>query len=210
MAVKIDCYADGSATTAGNAGGWGSVVLIDGILHKELAGHLESATNNDAELVAAIKGLDYALEYLSLLQNSFPIETEVTLISDSEIILNWANGSYKFKQVDKLPLYDHLRRLVKKMNVKTQWVKGHSGDLWNERCDKLAGNARKGIINKGIDKPVSKADTRIGIKKTAVVCLWYGDELKVVDLENNVVENYDRSIHGKRGSAFEIREEKSR
>ena len=55
--MKIEVYSDGSATTADKAGGWGSVIVIDGALHKELSGHLESATNNDAELEAAIQGL---------------------------------------------------------------------------------------------------------------------------------------------------------
>lgn len=208
--MLIQVYSDGSATTADKAGGWASVVIIDGSFHKELSGHLESATNNDAELISAIKGLDYALEHLSTLQGSFPIESEVTLISDSEIILNWANGSYRFKQENKMDLYNHLRRLVKKMNVKTEWVRGHSGNVWNERCDKLANNARKGITTERLDKPDTKADTKIGKKKNGIVCLWYGQALKIVDLENNIVETYNRDVHGKRGSAIEIREEKDR
>lgn len=208
--MKIDVYSDGSATTADKPGGCGAVVLVDGILYRELAIHLESATNNDAELISAIKGLDCALEYLSKCQGSFELECEVTLISDSEIILNWANGTYRFKQSDKMPLYDHLRRLVKKMKVKTKWVKGHSGDRWNERCDKLANNARKGITTEILDKSGPKVDTRIGTKKTGILSIWYGGQLKIVDLQNNIVENYNREAHGKRGSAIEIREEKER
>jgi ribonuclease HI len=208
--MKMEIYSDGSATTSQHAGGWGSVVLVDNIFHTELSGHLESATNNDAELIAAISGLEYALTYLSSLGGSFPLETDVTLISDSEIILNWANGTYKFKQVEKMALYDSLRRLVKKLNVKTRWVKGHSGDTWNERCDKLANNARKGISTIALDNCGPKADTRIGSKKTDILCVWHNDILKVIDLENNIVENYNRDVHGKRGSAIQIREDKSR
>ena len=208
--TEIQIYSDGSATTSQNAGGWASVVLIDGTLHEELSGHLESATNNDAELIAAIKGLDYTLAYLTNLQGDFPADNDVTLISDSEIILNWANGTYRFKQVDKMPLYEELRRLVKKMNVKTQWVKGHSGNLWNERCDRLANNARKKLHTVAIDKTIALMNTKIGSKKSGVVCLWLGNVLKVVDLDQNIVEDYDREAHGKRGSAIQIREEKDR
>jgi ribonuclease HI len=208
--MNILVYSDGSAQTKDKPGGWGSVVLIDGVLHKELAGHLELATNNDAELIGAIQGLDYVLSYLATFEGSFPLEVDVTLISDSEIILNWANGSYKFKQVDKLPLYDHLRRLVKKLGVKTQWVKGHSGDQWNERCDKLANNARKGISTEKLDKPTPTVDTRIGSKKDHVVSLWYCGQLKIIDFETGIIENYNRELHGKRGSVVEIREGKDR
>jgi len=206
--MNIDVYSDGSATTSDKAGGWAFVVLIDGKFHHEHSGYLESATNNDAELVGALNGLEYVLNYSCTFQGSFPVEMEVTLISDSEIVLNWTNGTYKFKQIDKLPLYEQLCRLVKKLNVKTKWVKGHSGDIWNSRCDKLANNARKGI--KDLDKSPQNGDTRIGVKKTGVVTLWFHDQLKVIDLENNIVENYDRELHGKRGSIMEIREEKSR
>jgi ribonuclease HI len=209
--MNIDVYADGSATTSDKAGGWGSVILVDGVLRQELSGHLESATNNDAELIAAINGLQYVDSYLysfMLESKMAPTHIEITLISDSEIVLNWANGTYKFKQIEKLSLYNTLMELVGKLNVKTKWVKGHSGDIWNSRCDKLANNARKGI--KDLDKSPQNGDTRIGVKKTGVVTLWFHDQLKVIDLENNIVENYDRELHGKRGSIMEIREEKSR
>ena len=88
--------------------------------------------------------------------------------------------------------------------------KGHSGDPFNERCDKLANDARKGKLIKYIDKPTENRETKIGTKKESVVCLWHKDQLKVIDLENGIVENYDRELHGKRGSLIEIREEKTR
>lgn len=207
--MNIQVYSDGSAQTSATAGGWGSVIIIDGTLHKELSGHLEFATNNDAELIAAIQGLDYVLNLLATDLSSFPQENEVTLISDSEIVLNWANGKYRFKQIDKMPLYDHLRRLVKKMNVKTQWCRGHSGNVWNERCDKLANLARKNL-QENIDKTKPIVDTRIGLKKNGVRCLWYDDQLKVIDFEEGIIETYNRDAHGKRGSMIEIRKERNK
>lgn len=208
--MKIEVYSDGSAQIADKPGGWGSVIIIDGSFHKELSGYLETATNNDAELISTIKGLDYVMEHVASNPSSFPLDLDVTLISDSEIILNWANGKYRFKQLDKMPLYDHLRRLVKKLNVKTRWVRGHSGDRWNERCDKLANNARKGILIENVDKPSAKVDTKIGNKKAHVVSLWYDGQLKIIDFENGIIENYNREVHGKRGSLIEIRGEKDR
>ncbi len=208
--MEILVYSDGSATTKGNPGGWASVVLIDGILHKELYGHLESATNNDAELIAAIKGLDYVMEYLICFQGSFPLELDVTLISDSQIILNWANGSYRFKQEEKMALYDHLRRLVTKLKVKTRWVKGHSGDQWNERCDHLANLARKNLPEAPSDKVKDISQSLIGTKKAGTCSIWYGGVLKIVDFSQGIVETYNRDVHGKRGSVIEIREGKER
>lgn len=208
--MRIEVYSDGSAQTKDKPGGWASVVLIDGVLHKELVGYLELATNNDAELIGAIKGLDYVLGYLASFQGSFPLEYEVTLISDSQIILNWANGTYRFKQMDKIELYNSLRRVVKKLNVKTEWCKGHSGNIWNERCDKLANDARKGLLTKTLDKIEQKGDTRIGIKKACTASIWYRDKLMILDFELGIIEPYNREVHGKRGSLIEIRDGKDR
>lgn len=207
--MKIEVYSDGSAQTAATPGGWGSVVLIDGVFHTELSGYMATATNNDAEMAGAVFGLDYVLTYLSGLEGSFPLEYEVTLISDSEIILNWANGTYRFKQIEKIAVYDHLRRLVKKLNVKTQWVRGHNGNVWNERCDKLANNARKGV-KETIDKITTTVDTKIGTKKTGTASVWFRGQLMVLDFESGIIEPYSKDAHGKRGSVIEIREGKDR
>lgn len=154
-------------------------------------------------MLAAIRGLQYAAEILAFTP---PEEHyEVTLISDSEIVLNWANGKYRFKQLQKMHMYDQLISLVKKMQVKTQWIRSHSGSKWNERCDKLANLARKGITTEGVDENAPKPDTNIGNKKNGVICIWYDGVLKVVDLEIGCVEKYDRQLHGKRGSVIEIR-----
>lgn len=211
--MKIEVYTDGSATTANKPGGWAYVLVIDGTNYSEGSGHVENATNNDMELEAAIQGLGAALKYLMAscpdpgVAPSFT-PYSVTLCSDSQLVLGWASGTYKFKQEGKADKYKQLRYIMNRLGVTTQWIKGHSGNIHNERCDKLANNARKNI--KEVDKPRTLEDTKIGIKKDGVVCLWYGSVLKIVDLSNNIVENYNRDIHGKRGSMIEIREDKTR
>ena len=105
--------------------------------------------------------------------------------------------------------YQQLKYLMNKLNAKTRWIRGHSGDTHNERCDQLANAARKQIQIE-VDKPRTIVDTKIGIKRNGVISIWYAGVLKVVDLETNCVENYNRDVHGKRGSALEIREDKSR
>lgn len=209
--MNIEVYSDGSATTAEKAGGWASVIVIDGRMYKELSGHMPSATNNDAELAAAVQGLEYVWgcivgEKIPILQAG----DTITLISDSEIILNWANGKYKFKQAAKIQQYESLRSSVKAMNVQTKWVKGHNGDKWNERCDRLANLARKQIQEVPTDQIENKSQSSIGTKKTGVVSLWYNDILHVIDLEQRIVETYNRDAHGKRGSVIEIRENRDR
>lgn len=140
--MKIEVYSDGSATIATKPGGYGYVIVFDGVKVSEGNGHMDKATNNDAELEGALQGLASVLKMR--IDGKIPIGAhEVTLVSDSQIVLGWVSGTYRFKQRDKRHKYDQLMHVVKKLNVKTRWVEGHSGDTHNERCDKLANEGRK-------------------------------------------------------------------
>jgi ribonuclease HI len=216
--MKIDIYSDGSGQTSNTDGGYGWVMIVDGVKHSEGSGHLSNATNNDCELQGAIEGLIAVFKFayppidIYCVPRPDPVEItppEVTLVSDSQIVLGWASGQYRFKQENKLDRFKQLQFLMKRLNAGTRWVKGHAGDPNNERCDKLANMARKNI-QEGLDKTVPKGDSRIGTKKNSVVSLWYGDKLKIIDFENGIIEDYDRDVHGKRGSVIEIREGKDR
>lgn len=210
----IEVYTDGSATTADKPGGWGYVVVIDGQKKMECAGHMANATNNDAEMEAAIQGLASVLKMLttdSFLVQAADSNFQVSLVSDSQLILGWASGEYSFKQINKIEKYHALKALVKRLKVQTRWVRGHNGDEHNERCDKLANEARLGVQNKKLrEEQKERGETLIGTKKSGVICLWYKDSLKIVDLETNIVEDYKRDIHGSRGSILEIRGDKTR
>lgn len=214
--MKIEVYTDGSATTADKPGGWAYVMVVDNIKIAECCGHMEGASNNDAEMEAAIQGLASVLKWLGetaprVCTLEQVAKAETFLVSDSELVLGWASGRYRFKQQDKIEKYHQLKFLVARLGVKFRHVRGHTGDEHNERCDKLANEARTGASSKR-DKAeaILEGKTLIGAKKSGVICVWYKNCLKIVDLETNIVENYDRGIHGSRGSALEVREEKSR
>lgn len=145
--MEILVYSDGSATQKHLPGGYGWVMVIDGKKHSEGNGHIPQATNNDAELEAAIHGLAAVLKYTNTLPTTMTYPDmkgviDITLISDSQITLNWANGTYKFKQEAKMARFEVLKKLMMRLNAKTRWVQGHSGDEHNERCDELANMAR--------------------------------------------------------------------
>jgi ribonuclease HI len=139
--VKIEVYSDGSGTVATKPGGYGFVVVVDGVKSYEGSGHLDYATNNDCELQGAIEGLD-SLHYKFELEDL----TDVHLVSDSEIILGWADGERAFRQEEKILKYQQLRNLMGEFKAKTRWVPGHAGEQFNERCDKLANAARKNEV----------------------------------------------------------------
>lgn len=142
--MKVEVYADGSGNTFNSDGGYGWRLVINGVLLSEGNGYLASATNNVAEITAAIKGLEEAAIYINrpeiLAQGPF----QVVLISDSQLVLGYANGAYKCKALHLAPLYIQLRKVYQTIGANTRWVKGHSGDEHNEGCDKLAKAARLG------------------------------------------------------------------
>lgn len=148
--MKVEVYADGSGNTFDSDGGYGWRLVVDGILIAEGNGYLNRATNNVAELTAAIEGLGRAQSYLQQpsIQSQGPFQ--VVLVSDSQLVLGYASGTYKCKAVHLTPLYISLRKVYQAVGAGTRWVKGHSGDEHNEACDKLAKTARLGKGTSGI------------------------------------------------------------
>lgn len=137
--MNVSIYCDGSATIASLPGGWAFVILVDGVKTAEGSGHLAKATNNIAELTAAISGLEFV-------QNDprFACATTIELVSDSQLTLRYASGEYQCRKPHLVPFYCKLRQLYIKLKITTRWVKGHAGEEYNERCDELAKAARNG------------------------------------------------------------------
>lgn len=111
--------------------------------------YIGKATNQVAELSAAISGLRTVAE-----------GSVVELVSDSQYVLKglsewrkgwiangWTNSSGK--PVANKPYWQELYALADKRKVTTRWVKGHNGDVFNERCDELANDA---ISRRNMDK----------------------------------------------------------
>ena len=137
--MKVEIYSDGSSE--GNStgrGGWSYVIVVDGVKYRENSGHLAKATNNIAEITGAIEGLAYVTSDSTLCTAS-----EVILISDSQLVLRYATGEYQCRKFHLVPYYIKLRNFFKHLNATTRWVKGHTGDTYNERCDELAKAARE-------------------------------------------------------------------
>jgi ribonuclease HI len=137
--MEIEVYCDGSGNTFDSDGGWAFCVLRDGELIAEGSGYLQSATNNTAEIKAAISGLSFVAN-----MGHNDGERNVKLISDSQLVIGYATGRYACKALHLTQLYIELRELFQQLNATAQWVKGHSGNPNNERCDKLAKAAREG------------------------------------------------------------------
>jgi ribonuclease HI len=139
---KFKAYTDGACSGNPGVGGWGAVLLAEKnnkiIKRKEISGGVVDTTNNQMELIAAIETLKALKKY-----------TEICIITDSnyvkkgitEWLPSWKKNNWKTsskKEVKNRKLWEELEELVKRNKVDWLWVKGHAGNIENERADFLA------------------------------------------------------------------------
>lgn len=135
----ISIYADGSSSArSALPGGWAFVVVQDQRPIHAGAGSDPSTTNQRMEMTAAIRGLAAAVA-LGLQSVDMPLE----LVSDSEYTLGLGSG--RFQPSKNLDLAKELRDLCIQTGCRFRWVRGHTGDQWNERCDSLAKRAKEAL-----------------------------------------------------------------
>ena len=139
----VEIYTDGACKGNPGVGGWG-VFLKYNNHEQELFGGEALTTNNRMELLAAIRALE-----------ALKRPCKVHLHTDSRYVqkgmCEWLPGWKKRnwltankKPVKNDDLWKALDKLVQQHEVEWFWVRGHSGDIGNERADELA--------NRGVEK----------------------------------------------------------
>lgn len=135
---KVEIYTDGACSGNPGKGGWAAVLVYKG-KEKEISGGSGDTTNNRMELTAVIEALKQLRE---------PCSVELT--TDSKYVCDAVNKGWLYswkksgwKKSDRKPalnvdLWEELLPLLEKHNVNFNWVKGHNGHPYNERCDRLA------------------------------------------------------------------------
>ena len=148
----VTIYTDGGCQGNPGPGGYGTVMLF-GDKRRELSAGYKRTTNNRMELMAAIAGLE-TLRYAC----------NVTIYTDSQYLANginlgwakrWKSKGWMRTKDEKAvnpDLWDRLLGLCEMHHVNFVWVRGHAGNVENERCDVLSVAASKGpdfIVDEG-------------------------------------------------------------
>ena len=138
-------YTDGACSGNPGPGGWGYVIINDGVI-KSCKGSESSTTNNRMELMAAIKALEEAdVDCLvSLYTDSTYLQKGITEWVTSWKKNNWITSSKK--PVSNKDLWMKIDRLNNKLNIKWIWIRAHQSDdsedtYYNNMADKLASGA---------------------------------------------------------------------
>lgn len=126
----IEVYTDGAYSSSRDMGGFAFVVLENKEKIYSYFFNESNTTNNRMEIVAVLKAL-YWLKETGKLNEDIVIYTDSMYVIGS-MTKNWKRN----KNVD---LFNELDNIYKQFKtIVFMHVKGHSGDKYNELCDKLA------------------------------------------------------------------------
>lgn len=140
----VQIYTDGACSGNPGPGGYGAILKY-GSRTRELSGGYRMTTNNRMELMAIVKSL-----------SELKRPCRVDLYSDSRYVvdafnLGWVDSWVKngWVKADRTPvkntdLWKKIIQLSRPHKINWIWVKGHAGNEFNTRCDRLAVEASRG------------------------------------------------------------------
>ena len=152
--MKIHLYTDGSAKGNPGKGGLG-IVLISGKHYKEISQGFRHTTNNRMELLAVIVGLETLNKDKSLVE-VFSDSKYVVDAVEKKWVFSWEKKNFKGKK--NSDLWKRFLIIYRKHKVSFNWVKGHAGQIENEKCDALAVEASENdqlMIDHGYENAIN-------------------------------------------------------
>jgi ribonuclease HI len=143
-AEPVDIWTDGGCRPNPGPGGWAAILRYRGV-ERELSGADPATTNNRMELTAATEAL-----------SSLKRPCRVRLHTDSEYVRNgvtrwhtgWVRRNWRTAAGDpvaNVELWKRLLAAAAQHQIEWLWVRGHAGDVMNERADQLATAAREAV-----------------------------------------------------------------
>ena len=145
MNEPINMHTDGACTGNPGPGGFAAILVSEEMdFHATVTGGDPDTTNNRMELSAVIEAIK--------LVNSVPEfqHSHLTIHSDSQYVTNafnqkwiegWRSNNWRTSKKQPVLNQDLWLSLLEEINPHRTtfvWVRGHSGDVMNERCDRLA------------------------------------------------------------------------
>jgi probable phosphoglycerate mutase len=127
LIIEADGGSRGNPGTAGS----GAVVIdaATGTVIREIARFVGVATNNVAEYIALVAGLEAALD--------IDPTAEILVRMDSKLVIEQMSGRWKIKHPDMIQLGKQVQDLVRGKNITWQWIPREQ----NFRADALANKA---------------------------------------------------------------------
>ena len=149
----VEVHTDGACLGNPGPGGWAALLRYRG-KERELSGGEALTTNNRMELMAAIVALETLSEACGITLHT---DSQYVRQGITEWLPGWVRRGWKTSGGDPVKnrdLWERLHAACARHRIDWRWVKGHSGDPYNERVDQLARAAAmryKTGIERGID-----------------------------------------------------------
>ena len=140
----ISVYTDGSCLGNPGNGGWAFLIVGEkNICYR--TGFEHNTTNNQMELFAVIKALEFLKEFrdISINTDSNYVKQGITTW-----IINWKKNNWKTstkQPVKNKELWERLDKLNLSKNINWSWVKAHNIDEFNNKVDALARKAAENL-----------------------------------------------------------------
>ena len=154
--MQINIYTDGalrysrgqSTGAAGRRSWWRRTANGKSVKETVISGGAEMTTNNRMELKAAIEGL-------RLLRQP----AEISVYSDSRYVIDIASGKKRART--NADLWRELRASAAGHDIRWRHIAGHSGHVYNERCDKLAVAEKNKLARPAAEEAARESEVQI-------------------------------------------------
>ena len=163
---------DGARTGNPGPGGFAAIIEIDGREVTITVGQ-PGSTNNAMELAAVIKAIDYLRRNTGLQGRTIEVRSDSTYVTNAfnkGWLRKWKNnGRLNDGAMPNRVKWQILATLTSGLSITWTWVRGHSGDPMNERCDRLAVRMAQEAVNRtGYFRQDDGSETQPDVTEPAV------------------------------------------
>lgn len=193
--MQITLYTDGACDIHADnqPGGWAAILCAvneKGKVIKEtvISGGQEMTTSNQMELTAVIKGL-----------KRLESPVDITIVTDSKYVIDIATGTKR--ALKNKALWREYFNIAAVHHITWQYVAGHSGNVYNERCDELAVLERqKYALYQSVDTDIRVyLASKYSAKQNRIAwsaCILRGDKVEILGSVLNDVTYYEALLIG--------------
>lgn len=135
---EVEIYTDGACSGNPGVGGWAAILMYKEH-KKEISGYFKETTNNRMEMFAILQALKTLKQKCKV--NVYSDSAYVINAFNLNYIKNWQVNGWKTANKDDVKNSDIWKALlneIKKHDLTFIKVKGHSDNVFNNRCDELA------------------------------------------------------------------------
>ena len=139
--MKYKIYTDGSCHGNPGPGGWAYLIHNEEKIISENSGYSEDTTNNKMELTAIIEAIAEIQVFTNVSAIQLFTDSKYAIDGINSWIHAWKKNNWRTsskKEVKNINLWKQLDIYNSNLNIEWIWVKGHSGDPFNDKVDAMA------------------------------------------------------------------------